>query len=100
MKGARHEEKMRRILGRVTRDQFVGRTTELQQLVSYPTSSAEARGLLLLLAPSAGVSELMRQAYDDLFNRRGEIVPIYFALARSEDTAVSSAIEFLNTFLL
>ena len=100
MTGARNEEKMRRILGRVTQDQFVGRTTELQQLVSYPTSSAEARGLLLLLAPSAGVSELLRQAYDDLFNRRGEIVPIYFALARSEDTAVSSAIEFLNTFLV
>src|SRR5712691_9499350 len=69
MKGARHEEKMRRILGRVTREQFVGRTTELQQVVSYPTSSVEARGLLLLLAPSAGVSALLRQAYDDLFNR-------------------------------
>src|SRR5437870_2358092 len=52
MKGASHEERMRRILGRVTRDQFVGRTIELQQLVAYPTSSAEARGLLLLLAPS------------------------------------------------
>jgi serine/threonine-protein kinase RsbW len=100
MKGANHGEKTRRILGRVPRDQFVGRTTELQQLVSYPTSSAEARGVLLLLAPSAGVSELLRQAYDELFNRRGEVVPIYFAFERSEDTAVSAAIEFLNTFLL
>src|SRR5437867_8306426 len=100
MKGARNEEKMRRILGRVPQDQFVGRTTELQQLMSYPTSSVEARALLLLLAPSAGVSELLRQAYDDLFNQRGNIIPIYFALPRDETTAVSTAIEFLNTFLL
>jgi serine/threonine-protein kinase RsbW len=68
--------------------------------VSHPTGSAEARGLLLLLAPSAGVSELLRQAYDQLFQRREDIVPIYFALTRGETTAVSAAIEFLNTFVL
>lgn len=103
----RHEE-ARQILGRVKRDEFVGRAAELQRLVSHATQSGRlenaghteaGRGLLLLLAPLAGVSELLRQAYDELFNKR-EVVPIYFALAQTETTAVSAAIEYLTTFLL
>src|SRR5262245_17514171 len=93
------EQHSRRILGRVPSDQFVGRLAELQQLISHPSRTSEVRGLLLLLAPSAGVSELLRQAYDALFDRRSEIIPIYFAFTRNESTAVSAAIEFLNTFL-
>ena len=89
----------RRILGRVAPDQFVGRAAELQQLISHPSRTNAPPGLLLLLAPSAGVSELLRQTYDALFNRHGEIIPIYFAFTRNESTAVSAAIEFLNTFL-
>lgn len=91
---------VRRILGRVAADEFVGRADELQQIVSHPRSSGEGRGLLLLMEPSAGVSELLRQAYDQLFNLREDIVPIYFTLTRGETTAVSAAIEFLNAFLL
>lgn len=96
----RAENNTRRILGRVPADEFVGRANELAQLVSHPSRTGVGRGLLLLLAPSAGVSELLRQAYDQLFNRREETVPIYFAFTRSENTAVSAAIEFLNTFVL
>jgi serine/threonine-protein kinase RsbW len=55
--------------------------------------------LLLLMEPSAGVSELLRQAYDQLFNQRSEVVPIYFAFTRNETTAVSAAIEFLQSML-
>src|SRR5687768_10251125 len=99
MKGTR-PEKVRRILGRVAADEFVGRADELQQIVSHARNSGEGRGLLLLMEPSAGVSELLRQSYDQLFNLREDIVPIYFTLARGETTAVSAAIEFLNTFLL
>src|SRR5262245_31599026 len=89
----------RRILGRVDIGDFVGRAAELGQIVSH-AQRADSSGLLLLLAPSAGVSELLRQAYDQLFNQRGKIIPIYFALPRDESTTVSAAIEFLNTFLL
>jgi serine/threonine-protein kinase RsbW len=96
---AEREHNNRRILSRVTSGQFVGRKVELARVVSHPTRSDQPRGLLLLLAPSAGVSELLRQAYDALFNRRGEIIPIYFPFTRNETTAVSAAIEFLNTFL-
>jgi serine/threonine-protein kinase RsbW len=99
-----HEE-TRQILGRVRRGEFVGRNIELERLVSHAQRSSRSgqsdvnRGLLILLAPLAGVSELLRQAYDELFNQRGDVVPIYFALPSTETTAVSAAIEFLNAFL-
>jgi serine/threonine-protein kinase RsbW len=93
-------EQMRPILGRVRPDEFVGRKAELERLVAHATRSGESRGLLILLAPLAGVSELLRQTYDELFSKRGDTVPIYFALPQTDTTAVSAAIEFLNTFLL
>lgn len=94
----------RQILGRVKRDEFVGRAVELERIVSYATNAPGAgddtRGLLILMAPLAGVSELLRQAFDAVFDRRNGVVPIYFSLPQTETTAVSAAIEFLNTFLL
>ncbi|MDQ1636893.1 MAG: serine/threonine-protein kinase RsbW [Pyrinomonadaceae bacterium] len=89
----------RRILGRVKRAEFVGRSAELDRLIAHAGSARDAGGLLILLAPLAGVSELMRQAYDQLFNAQGDAVPIYFSLPASDTTAVSAAIEFLNAFL-
>ncbi|MGH9962111.1 MAG: hypothetical protein ACREBC_34110, partial [Pyrinomonadaceae bacterium] len=100
MKGKAPDKQPRRILGRVSADEFVGRANELQQIVSHPRCFGELRGLLLLMVPSAGVSELLRQSYDQLFSRREDIIPIYFAPTRGQTTAVSAAIEFLNTFLL
>ena len=96
---AENQQTSRRILSRVPPEQFVGRGAELQQLVAQALRAGGNRGLLLLLAPSAGVSELLRQAYDTLFNRRSDVIPIYFAFTRNEITSVSAAIEFLNTFL-
>ncbi|MGI8732262.1 MAG: ATP-binding protein [Pyrinomonadaceae bacterium] len=90
----------RRILGRVAAEEFVGRSAELEQLVRHPAAPGAGRGVLLLMSPAAGVSELLRQIYDKLFNQRQDVVPIYFAFTRNETTAVSAAIEFLNTFLL
>ena len=88
------------ILGRITPDEFVGRRDALAQLVKLGSSDSSERGLLLLSAPSVGVSELLRQAYDELFRERGDVVPIYFALNRSDKTAVGTADQFLRTFLL
>ena len=99
MNGSTHEE-MRQILGRVRREEFVGRTAELKRLVACAMQAHESRGLLILSSPLAGVSELLRQAYDQLFHLRSNAVPVYYALPQSDATAVSAAIEFLNTFLL
>ncbi|HEX6046403.1 MAG TPA: ATP-binding protein [Pyrinomonadaceae bacterium] len=92
-------ENFRRILGRVTQHDFVGRGEELGRIMAHASPANAGRGLLLLMEPSAGVSELLRQAYDQIFNRRSDVIPIYFAFTRNETTAVSAAIEFLNTFL-
>ena len=92
-------ENFRRVLGRVAPPDFVGRTDELQRIMAHAEPTNAGRGLLLLMEPSAGVSELLRQAYDRIFSQRTEIIPIYFAFTRNETTAVSAAIEFLNTFL-
>src|SRR5688500_5129146 len=92
-------ENFRRVLGRVTQRDFVGRTGELERIMAQAKPQNAGRGLLLLMEPSAGVSELLRQAYDQIFNQRSEVIPIYFAIRRNETTAVSAAIEFLNTFV-
>ena len=99
MSSRRDNEKFRRVLGHVTQQEFVGRTGELERIVAQAEPVNAGRGLLLLMEPSAGVSELLRQAYDQIFNRRSEVIPIYFAITRTETTAVSAAIEFLNTFV-
>jgi serine/threonine-protein kinase RsbW len=95
-----NNEGMRQILGRVQGDEFIGRTAELARFVACATQAHESRGLLILSAPMAGLSELFRQAYDQLFNLQSSAVPVYYALPQSDATAVSAAIEFLNTFLL
>ena len=92
-------ENFRRVLGRVVQQDFVGRAAELDRIMAQAEPANSGRGLLVLMEPSAGVSELLRQAYDQIFNQRSEVIPIYFAIARNETTAVSAAIEFLNTFL-
>lgn len=91
-------DERRHILGRVAAREFVGRARELSQITAHP-ARRDVQGLLLLLEPSAGVSELLRQAYDHLFHQRGKTIPIYFALFQEETTPVSAAIEFLNAFL-
>ncbi|HJT67603.1 MAG TPA: ATP-binding protein, partial [Pyrinomonadaceae bacterium] len=92
-------ENFRRVLGRVAPSDFVGRTEELNRIMDHAAPANAGRGLLLLMEPSAGVSELLRQAYDRIFNQRNDVIPIYFAFTRNETTAVSASIEFLNTFL-
>jgi serine/threonine-protein kinase RsbW len=96
---SRSNHEMRRVLGRVRRDEFVGRSDELAQLVSHGSRS-ENRGLVVLAAPAAGASELLRQTYDEIWRLRSLSVPVYFALPKDNTTPVSAAIEFLNTFLL
>src|SRR5436305_1735084 len=89
----------RPILGRIAPDEFVGRFDALAQVVRLASPDAGERGLLLLAAPSVGVSELLRQAYDKLFQENSDAIPIYFALTLSDRTAQATADHFLRTFL-
>ncbi|HEY8560177.1 MAG TPA: ATP-binding protein [Pyrinomonadaceae bacterium] len=92
------ETEREKFLSNLRAEDFTGRSRELDALVRH----AEAGGTSALLvsgAPGAGVSELLRQAYDRLFERAGEIVPFYFALRKSDKTARGAAIRFLQSFL-
>ncbi len=99
MNGPSDTDIFQRVLGRVKRQDFVGRAEELTRIRLQADLVNSGRGLLLLMEPAAGVSELLRQSYDELFNERTDVVPIYYAFTRNETTAVSAAIEFLNAFL-
>jgi len=87
-----------RVLARVPHHDFVGRADELDRIVKH-ANAQNGRGLLLLMTPSAGCSELLRQAYDQLFKQQSDVIPLYYAFTRNETTAVSAAIEFLQTIL-
>ena len=89
----------RRILGRVPEQEFFGRKDALEEILRHAERSLAPRGLLLLAAPSAGTSELLRQAYDELFERRENLIPIYFALNRDDRSATGAARQFLRIFL-
>ena len=99
MNRAGYSQNFRRVLAQVDPSEFIGRTMELKRIEARTKPESAGRGLLLLMEPAAGVSELLRQAYDRIFNQQSDVIPIYFAFTRNETTAVSAAIEFLNTFL-
>lgn len=89
----------RRILGRVAQQDFFGRNDALEEIVMHADRGTAPKGLLLLAAPSVGASELLRQTYDELFQRYEGVIPIYFPLSRDDKTAIGAARQFLRTFL-
>ncbi len=88
-----------RILASVNRDDFVGRDAELHKIVRHASRLVDRRGLILLAAPGVGAAELLRQAYDQLFLRRGDPIPIHFALQPGDGPAAETARRFFQNFL-
>ena len=88
-----------RIFGRINRDAFIGRDAELRQIVRHAGAIDDTRVLVLAAQPGAGATELVRQAYDQLFARRGDPIPIYFSFKRGEVSADHVARRFFQTFL-
>ena len=88
-----------RILANVSRDEFVGRDAELQEIVRQASRLVDRNGLIVLAAPGMGAAELLRQVYDQLFVRRGDPVPIHFALNQSEGTPLDAARRFFQNLL-
>lgn len=89
----------RRILARVAPEQFFGRGEQLRELTALGSARAEQKGVLLFAAPQSGVSELLRQAFDELFRQRGGPSPVYFAFTRDDAATTAAARRFLQTFL-
>jgi serine/threonine-protein kinase RsbW len=55
--------------------------------------------MLMLAAPSAGASELLRQAYDELFYMRPGPVPVYFSWSAADRSPGRAALRFWHMFL-
>jgi serine/threonine-protein kinase RsbW len=88
-----------RILARVNRDALIGRDADVRQIVRHASGIDDVRALVLAAQPDAGASEILRHAYDELFARRGQPIPIHFAFKPSDTTPVDVARRFFQTFL-
>lgn len=90
---------LRRILARINREDFVGRDTELREIVRRASYFADAPPLVIQAAPGAGAGECLRQAYDELFMRRGDPVPIYFSFNQGDINPANTARRFFQSLL-
>src|SRR2546423_9980602 len=90
----------RTLIAETGADGFVGRETEIARLLNHAEGFGSANGLALLSAPWSGASELLRQVYDHLFYEQKDIVPIYFAIKKSDATANASARRLAREFLI
>lgn len=88
-----------RILGRVAPEHFVGRAEPLREIAGLAAHASGPRNLLVLAAPHAGATELLRQSFDELFRQRGGASPVFFDFSRRDRTNESAARRFLHTFL-
>ncbi len=87
------------ILSRVSADEFVGRSSDFDEILRHAKLETGNRGLLALSTLGVGTTELLCQIYDQLFYEQGEIIPIYFALNPNHKTVEQIARNFLQTFL-
>lgn len=68
-------------------------------LLNFANGELDIKGLLVLNAPTAGASELLRQAFDEIFHQNKGIAPIYFRINPNDQTPVGVASSFLTNFL-
>lgn len=88
-----------KILANLAAEDFVGRGNEADALLRHAKGEGKTHGLIVSAAPALGVSELLRQTYDRLFNEQGDRIPFYFALRKSDTTVRQTAVRFLQSFL-
>ncbi|MEO6589576.1 MAG: ATP-binding protein [Pyrinomonadaceae bacterium] len=88
-----------KILASVYAEDFIGRTAETDKLLQHARSENTTRGFSLLSAPALGSSEILKQIYDQLFYDRSDIIPFYFAFKKNDQTALQTAVRFLQNFL-
>ena len=95
----------RQILSQLADDDFAERESESARirLLGQTNAQAAARGsvsnALLLGAPRAGKSEILRKSFDRLFNEGGEVLPFYYALQESCLDPADFARDYFSQFL-
>lgn len=87
------------ILGRVSADEFIGRETELDRILKFAEKTDGPAGTILSAPPGAGISELLRQAFDHFFRCGSDVVPIYFSFDASETEFETAARRFARELL-
>jgi serine/threonine-protein kinase RsbW len=87
------------ILSRVSADEFIGRTHELDEILRHAKLENDHKGLLVLSTLGDGTTELLCQIYDQLFYENGNVIPIYFSLNYNHKTVEQIAKNFLQVFL-
>ncbi len=87
------------ILSRVSADEFIGRTRELDEILRHAKLESDQKGLLVLSTLGDGTTELLCQVYDQLFYENGSVIPIYFSLNYNHKTVEQIAKNFLQVFL-
>ena len=90
----------KKILAECPAEDYVDRHDDLDRIINYAKSDSGSGPLILMGPPGAGVSELLKQAYDRLFHEQTSIIPFYFSLSKSDKTAHQTAHRFLHQFLL
>jgi serine/threonine-protein kinase RsbW len=88
-----------KILARIAAEDFVGRRDEADEFWRLAAGEGAPQGILLLSAPGAGASELLRQTYDRIFHDSADVIPFYFAFSNNDKTPRAVAARFLRSFL-
>ena len=89
-----------KVLSHLAAEDFIGRTREMDEVLRYAKGQTDSKGMLVLSAPACGLSEFLRQTYDQLFYEQGDIIPIYFSFSKNDKTAEQVGKRFLQAFLL
>ncbi len=94
------ELKKEKILSSLKVEDFIGRSGEIDAILRHAKAESNTLGMVILSAPTCGLSELLRQVYDQLFYEQGEIIPVYFCFSKNDQTAEQTARRFVQTLLL
>src|ERR1700683_1922730 len=89
----------RQVMSRLPNGEFFGRQLELERLCTFATEGPPASNLLVLGPPRSGKTELLREAFDRLFNQGGQCIPIYYALSTAKLQPAEFATDYLTRFL-
>lgn len=90
----------KKILSASNNGDFIGRELQVDRLLRHARGESGSHGLVLLSAPSAGSSELLRQVYDRLFVESADVIPFYFEIKATDGTPRNMALRFVREFLL